>query len=86
MIEDLPTKLDELQALKTLDVSLPPQFLSVEQIFSNFKCLVSSPMMFNNVSHNCGVFRCFSNSQVGLHWASRFNCPSDMASISVSLE
>ena len=39
MIEDLPKKLDELQALKTLDVSLPPQFLSVEQIFSNFKCL-----------------------------------------------
>lgn len=25
MIEDLPKKLDELQALKTLDVSLPPQ-------------------------------------------------------------
>ena len=34
MIEDLPKKLDELQALKTLDVSLPPQiFFGVFRYF-----------------------------------------------------
>ena len=60
MIEDLPKKLDELQALKTLDVSLPPQIFSVFPIFSNFKCFASCTMMCNNVSyasHTCGVLK-----------------------------
>lgn len=75
MIEDLPKKLDELQALKTLDVSLPPQiFFGVFRYDQKISSVLWVLQWSSTLFHMRLILVAYS--KVGLHWASRFNCPS----------